>query len=59
MPAVWQCIPQVRPDGCPGSQPGGGACATEGQTCDYTCSCEETATCTNHQWVAHEGPCKP
>ena len=59
-PNVWTCTPKVRPDGCPGASPRqGGACAKEGQRCDYTCACVEIATCTKGQWVTHDGPCKP
>ncbi len=59
-PPVWQCIPTVRPDGCPGSMPvAGGRCTREGQRCDYTCSCVAAAVCTNGAWKLQSGPCKP
>ncbi len=59
-PPVWQCIPTVKADGCPGSMPAaGGRCKREGQRCDYTCSCVAAAVCTNSAWKLESGPCKP
>ncbi len=59
-PPVWQCIPMVKADGCPGSMPAaGGRCKREGQRCDYTCSCVAAAVCTDGAWKLERGPCKP
>jgi len=59
-PPVWQCTPLVRADGCPGVEPADGApCTRDGQSCDYTCSCLETATCSKGVWATASGPCKP
>ena len=56
----WQCTPKVRADGCPGAQPPDGSpCTISGKTCDYTCSCMLTATCTAGTWQSKHGPCKP
>lgn len=55
---TWQCTPRVRGDGCPGELPSG-ACARDGQVCDYTCSCVLTATCAGGTWQTRSGPCKP
>lgn len=56
----WQCTPKVGPGGCPGAEPGEGTpCDHAGQTCDYTCSCSESATCQHGRWHVEHGPCKP
>ena len=56
----WQCTPKVRSDGCPGQQPPAGSpCSTDGQSCDYTCSCSLVAQCQHGRWNVQEGPCKP
>jgi hypothetical protein len=53
-PLEWVCTkptPAVRPDGCPGPEPHGDACKTEGKQCTYGSCCVSTLTCESGHWI--------
>lgn len=52
-PLEWSCErppPKVRPDGCPGTEPHGDACKTEGKQCTYGACCVSVLTCEDGHW---------
>jgi hypothetical protein len=60
-PKSWQCTanpPEVRADGCPGTEPSG-ACASEGLVCNYGDCCFQQLTCQSGQWTTTGGGCPP
>jgi hypothetical protein len=62
IPNMWQCTPTppaVRPDGCPGVQPGGGACPKDGQVCSWGDCCFTQMTCKGGTWEMTGGGCPP
>lgn len=61
-PTTWQCTPtppKVRPDGCPGVQPGDAACSKEGQVCSWGDCCFTQMTCKKGKWEMTGGGCPP
>ncbi len=62
IPPTWQCRatpPAVRPDGCPGVEPGDVACKTEGKVCSWGDCCFTQMTCTKGEWLMTGGGCPP
>jgi hypothetical protein len=52
-PLEWSCErppPNVRPDGCPGTEPHGDACKTDGKECTYGACCVSVLTCEDGHW---------
>ncbi|HLU69011.1 MAG TPA: hypothetical protein VKZ63_22165 [Kofleriaceae bacterium] len=62
-PTVWNCTPtppEVRSDGCPGSEPESGSpCADEGKECHYGDCCITRVECTGGAWKQGTTSCPP
>jgi hypothetical protein len=62
IPPSWQCTPtppKIRPDGCPGVQPGTEACPKDGQVCRWGDCCFTQMTCKGGTWEMTGGGCPP
>jgi hypothetical protein len=56
---TWECVGPLVPGECPHDEPfASSACTVEGQTCDYSCGCIRSATCTGGVWKIHTGDCR-